>query len=370
MRWPALVKKEVLEILRQRELLFLILAVPFIEVIVLGYAVDRDIRNLPVEVVDLTGSRAGRRIVEEIGRIPSLRVVRAGRRPESALNILKSGRAKAVVTVRDAPAGPLHIYGMPEIQILLDGTDALASLVAGGALQTVAARSAVPRGAVEAFFPLVSVKTQVRFNPGLKRIYSFGPGFVGLLLTFLTFFLASLSLVREKERQTLDTLKASALTPLEICVGKGLPAMLVGVFHLAVGLPILLFWFGIPFRGGAGGLLLAALFYLAGITALALAISALSSSHRHAMFLAWYIIMTFLLLSGFFTPVESIPPEAWLSRAIAAVNPFRYLMAVVRGVMIKGSSWSDIQGDLFRLAGLCLTLMAGSYALLRRSLKR
>jgi ABC-2 type transport system permease protein len=370
MRIAHLLKKEMIEIIRQKELLFLILAVPFIEIILLGHVIATDIKNIPVEIVDVSGSPTARQIVREIGICPILRVTRVSRTPEDALDILKVGRAKAVVTLRDAPGGPLRIMGIPEVQVLLDGTDAYTTLVAAGALQGVLAHVVASLELPDSRLPAVTLKTQVRYNPDLKVIFSYGPGLVGLLLTFLTFFLASLSLIREKEQQTLDTLRISKLTPFEIFIGKGLPALIVGLIDLALGIPILLFWFKIPFRGNSGLMLLSAIIYLIAITSLAIAVSTLSSSHRQAMFLAWYIIMTFLLLSGFFTPLESMPPEAVLSRAIAAINPFRYLMNIVRGIMLKGGGLDSILSDVIALSGLCLVFSTISYALFRRSLKR
>lgn len=370
MRMIHLVKKELIEILRQRELLFLILVVPLVEIVLLGHVIATETRNLPVQVVNLSESPAAGRIIREVANCPGLRVPPAGRAPLDAFDILRSGRAKAVVTVRDAPSPARRALGVPEIQILLDGTDAFSAAFVEGALQGVIARSLQSREAPGSRRHAVSVKTQIIYNPDLKPIFSSGTGLVGLLLTFLTFILAALTLVREKEQQTLDTLLVSKLTPLEIFAGKGLPAALVGLFQLLVGLPILLVWFKVPFRGSAGWVLLGAVTYLLAVTSLALAVSALSSSHRQAMFLAWYIIMTFLLLSGFFTPVENIPPEAWLSRAIAAVNPFLYLMRIVRTVMLKGGGWSFVRADLLVLSGLSLVFMTVSYALFRRSLKR
>jgi len=280
------------------------------------------------------------------------------------------------VTIRDAPAGPLREAGIPEIQILVDGTEVFTPPAAAAALNAIVSdclRKFVPDRQAGDQAPAavsVSAKILVRFNPDLKAIDSQGPGLVGLLLTFVTFFIAGMSLVREKEQQTLDTLLVSRLKPLEIFIGKGLPAAAAGLFNLLLGIPLLMLWFKVPFRGHAALLFLAAIVYLAAIIALALAFSAVSSSQQQAMFLTWYTIMTIIVLSGFFTPLESMPPGAVLSRAIAAVNPFRYLMRIVRSIMLKGSGPGLILNDLLALAGLCLVFSAVSYFLFRRSLKR
>ena len=137
-----------------------------------------------------------------------------------------------------------------------------------------------------------------------------GPGIVGFLLTIITMFLTSASLVREKEQQTLDTLLMSPLSTLEIYVGKALPAAMIGLVDMVIGLLVVVLWFDIPFRGSLFYLFLAALVYLAAILSYALLISVLSATTQQAMFFAWFSLMIFLLMSGFFTPVENIPPAA------------------------------------------------------------
>jgi ABC-2 type transport system permease protein len=383
MRIAYLLKKEVTEIVRQKELVFLILIVPLLEIIILGYVVATEIRGIPVDIIDLSGGRAAREIGQRISSRSIFHLRRIVRRPEEALEILKSGRARAVVTIRDAPAGPLRQAGIPEIQILVDGTDAFASQMALGALNDIIRDSMATgsRAGPDSWNPLlaargdpsvspIKVKTVVRFNPDLRAIDSQGPGLVGLLLTFVTSFIAGLALVREKEQQTLDTLLVSRLRPIEIFIGKSLPAGAAGLLNLLFGIPLLMFWFKVPFRGSVGLLLLASIIYLAAIVSLALAYSALSSTQQQVMFLTWYTIMTIVVLSGFFTPLESIPSEAVLSRAIAAVNPFRYLMRIVRSIMLKGGGLSFVLGDLLMLSALCVVFSTVSYALFRRSLKR
>ena len=370
MRLGSLVRKEIVEILRQREFLFLLLAAPLLETIFLGYVIAVDIRRVPVEIVNLSAGPAARRIADRVEANPSFRIVRRSSSPADPLDILREGRSKAVITLRDRIPAPSGAGELPETQIVLDGSEIMAALYSASVFRDIlfeAAREALPP---EARAPGLDVKTRVRFNPGLKNIDSLGPGLVGLLLTVLTVLIGASTLVREREQQTIDTLRLSRLTPFQVLLGKGAPAVLAGVIGLILGLPLLMIWFRVPFRGNAGALALAALLYLVAVTALSLLISAAASTHAQSMLLSWYVIMIILLLSGFFTPAESIPAGPVPARAIAAVNPFRFLMQVVRGVMLKGNGVADACRDLAALAGLGLGYSGLAWLAFRRVFRR
>lgn len=155
-------------------------------------------------------------------------------------------------------------------------------------------------------FPLES-RTLIRFNPDLKSINTIGPGIVALLLTIISMFLTSIALVREKEQQTMDTLLVSRLTPIEIYIGKALPMAILGLIEMGIGILVVILVFRIPLRGNLIVLLPASLIFLFAILSYALLISTLCSSQQQALFFGWFSMVTFLLLSGLFTPVENIP---------------------------------------------------------------
>jgi ABC-2 type transport system permease protein len=369
MRLWSLIRKEVVEILRQREFLFLLLVVPLIETVLLGYVVAIDIRNVPVAVVATTDGPVARRIERRIAEDPAFRVVTATPAPAEPLDLLREGRAKAVVVLRDRVPDPGPAGGIPEVQIVIDGSEISTALYSDGTLRRIAAE-AIADALPPAALPGLAVETRVRFNPGLRTIDSWGPGLVGLLLTVLTVLIGASTLARERDQQTIDTLRLSRLGSLRLVLGKGTPAVLAGAVGLILGLPLLVLWFRVPFRGSVAILILAALLYLVAASALALVISALASSHGQSMLLSWYVIIVAILLSGYFTPVESIPAGILLPRAIAAVNPFRYLMLVVRGVMLKGNGLADSARDLLSLAGLAFGYFALAGLVFHRVFRR
>jgi len=203
----------------------------------------------------------------------------------------------------------------------------------------------------------VEAKTLIRFNPELKSINYMGPGIVALLLTILTLFFTSISLVREKEQQTMDTLLISRLTTIEIYIGKAIPMGVIGFLQMSFGVAVVMFWFRIPVRGNLLYLVLSAVIFLCAILSYALLISTLVSTQQQALFFAWFSMITFILLSGLFTPTQNVP--GWL-QFIVKVNPLAYLIKVIREIFLKGNGIEYFYRDLLALVVIAVVIMSVS----------
>jgi ABC-2 type transport system permease protein len=362
-----LVKKELIEITRQKELLALMFIAPVIQIIILGYVISTDIRHVPVGIVNLSRGQAAEQIIQRIRQTSLFSVRYVSDHSEDYLYRLKKGEVKTVLIFRDALDKKRLILKYPEVQILMDGIDSNTSMIAAGyfngIIKNYILNDMERRGQG---MPLVG-KTVFRFNPQLRSINYMGPGIVAFLLTIITIFLTSASLVREKEQQTLDTLLMSPLSTLEIYIGKALPAALIGLVDMVIGLLVVVLWFGIPFRGNLFYLFLAALVYLTAILSYALLISVLSATQQQAMFFAWFSLMIFLLMSGFLTPVDNIPP---VLRLLADINPMRYLVKIIREIFLKGNGITYFWKDLLALGGIALTLMSVSLLNFKRFISK
>jgi ABC-2 type transport system permease protein len=355
MKLRYLFKKELLEIIRQKELLFLIFVAPVLQIIILGYVVSTDIRHVPVGIVNLSRGRAAEQMIQRISDSELFRVREVSRQPGDYLSIFKKGKVKAIIVFRDALDRKKNILKYPEVQILMDGIDSNTSLIAAGYFNGIIKNYIFTEMSRRGQALPLQAKTVFRFNPELRSINFMGPGIVGFLLTILTIFLTSVSLVREKEQQTLDTLLMSRLNTFEIYIGKALPAVLIGMVDMVIGLSVVVLWFGIPFRGNILELFLTSLVYVAAILSYALLISVLSSTQQQAMFFAWFSLLIFLLMSGFFTPVENIPAGL---RFVADINPLRYLMKIIREIFLKGNGIAYFWKDLLTLSGISLAMLS------------
>jgi ABC-2 type transport system permease protein len=362
-----LVKKELIEIVRQKELLVLMFIGPVIQIIILGYVISTDIRHVPVGIVNLAKGQAAGQMIERVRRTPLFNVRHESDRSEDYLYLLKKGEVKAMLIFRDALDKKRNVMKYPEVQILMDGMDSNTSMIAAGYFNGIIKNYILnDMERLGQGLPLAG-KPVFRFNPELRSINYMGPGIVGFLLTIITMFLTSASLVREKEQQTLDTLLISPLSTLEIYIGKALPAALIGLADMVIGLLVVVLWFGIPFRGNLFYLFLASLVYLAAILSYALLISVLSATTQQAMFFAWFSLMIFLLMSGFLTPVDNIPP---VLRLLADINPLRYLIKIIREIFLKGNSIAYFWKDLLILSGIAVTLVSISLLNFKRFISK
>jgi len=370
MKLLYLVKKELIEVLRQKEFLVLLFVAPLIQVVVLGYVVTTDIRSIPVEIVNLSRGAKAAEIVTRIESTPLFRVTKVTPRVEDFEAVLKKGEVRAVIIFRDPADKNKSPLKYPEVQILMDGIDANTSLIAAGYFNGIIKEyilSDIRRRGQD--MPIVN-RTLIRFNPRLRSINYMGPGIVALLLTMLTLFITALSIVREKEQQTMDTLLMSRLSPLEIYVGKAAPAALIGLIDMALGVGVVALWFRIPIRGSLLDLFLVSVIYLAAILSFALLISTLVSNQTQAMFFTWFAMVTFMLLGGFLTPLENLRQNAPALIPLVEINPFRYLIEVIREIFLKGNGLGHFWRQILALLGIAVTLTAISLANFKRLISK
>ncbi|MCD6517625.1 MAG: ABC transporter permease [Candidatus Aminicenantes bacterium] len=367
MRIFYLFKKELIEILRQREMLVLIFIAPILQTIVLGYVVTTDVKNIPVQVVNLSESRAAFRIVNRINHSSLFDVKKVSHSPEDAVSIFKKGTAKAIIVLRDSfEAGNKNIR-YPEVQILMDGIDANTAGIAAGYFNGIVRYYIMTDIKQKGFELPLESQTVIRFNPDLESINYMGPGIVALLLTMISMFLTSIGIVREKEQQTMDTLLISRLTPIEIFTGKALPMALLGLIEMGIGIAVVILVFNIQIRGSLLYLFITAVIFLFAILSYALLISTLCNSQQQALFFSWFSMVTFLLLSGLFTPIENIPRAF---RWLADINPLRYLIRIIRELFLKGNDITYFTKDLLIMTGIMVVLLSLSIVNFKRMVSR
>ncbi len=187
------------------------------------------------------------------------------------------------------------------------------------------------------------------------------PGILVILVTIIGMFLTALNLVREKELGTSEQINVTPIRKYHFILGKLFPFWVIALFELAFGLTIGRLFFHLPVLGSVGLLFLYASVYLLVVLGIGLFISTLASSQQQVMFLSFFFMLTFILMSGIFTPVESMP--LWAQR-INIINPFAYFMKVIRMILLKGSGFADIQRDFYSLiiyASVILSLAVWRY---------
>ena len=337
-RIGILVWKEFLELRQSPRLIGLIVVVPVIQLVLLGYAATTDITNVPIVVVDGDRSPRSRQLLERFAASRHFEVIGALDHPDDAGGYLARGEAWLAIVV---PPGFQRAVdtGFPEaarqVQILADGTDANSSGVAlayasgliGDVSRELLPASARPQAAIE---PHV----RVWFNPELESRDFMVPGVIALLLLVITSNLSSMAIVRERELGTLEQLNVTPLGRWELILGKLLPYGLVGFVDVLLVMPVAILWFEVPFEGSVTLLLASSVAYLLCTLGLGLFVSTISSTQQQAMMTStFFFLVPMIYLSGFIFPIENMPP---LMQWVTTLIPLRYFLVIVRGVFLKG----------------------------------
>jgi len=353
----AFMVKEVQHILRDRQTLTILILMPLLQVLLFGYALRTDIQDIRVAVVDPTPDYATLALRNRLGATDRFRIVDV--LPDASRLETLFRRNEADVGVELAPRfGARLARGEPaEIQLIADASDpnggtTMAAYV-NAVIDDFTAQMGGSRGAVH-----IALDTRMRFNPTLASVNLFVPGLIALVITLVSALMTAISLSREKERGTLESLLVSPLRPWQIIVGKVLP-------YLALGLTIVLLvlaaaWgvFRVPFRGSLALLLGEALLYTLVSLALGVLIAARTSSQRSAMLGALVgTMMPNALLSGMIFPIASMP--AWL-RLVTYIVPARWFIVIARGVMLEGVGVANLWAETAVLVLMTVVLLVAA----------
>jgi ABC-2 type transport system permease protein len=335
-RIRQIVRKEVRQLLRDPRARPILFVAPIIQLFLFGYAVNTDVRNTPLAVLDLDRSAASRQLVDEIEASGYFKTVVRAERPGELVESLDRGQALIALEIPPLFSRDLASGRGAVVQVLVDGTDSNTGTIALGNLRrAILAYGLQKSGLGENLAKGPRLEPRAWFNPSLEsRAYNV-PGVIGILILLMCLLLTSFSVVRERELGTLDQLRVSPVKPAELILGKTIPVAGVALIDLALITAVGTAWFGIPLRGSLLVLLAASLlFILSGLTA-GLLISTVSKTQQEAFLTMYLVLLPSIILSGFFFPIYSMPE---LFQWISFLNPLRYFLEIVRGVFLKGAS--------------------------------
>lgn len=362
-RTLALARKELLHVRRDAVLPRLIVLLPVALLLLFGYALNTNVRDIRLAVVDASRDRVSQRITAAFRAEDRFEPLAYSSEAE-ALAAARAGQVRAVLTIPPGAQAALRAAQPVPFTFAVDGSDptfaAQARAAAAAATQDLLTALGAVRAA-QGTFSLPARPTQVTlFNPDNRSALYLVPGLSGLILTMICVMLTALSVVRERETGTIEALIATTVKPAEVIVGKLLPYFAFGSLDAALVLTLGHWLFGVPMRGSVGLLILAALLFVAGSLGLGLLISTVARTQPQAMFATLAIILPSVFLSGFLLPLEGL--NRFFS-GLSTLVPLRYYLQAVRGLMLRGATWDDLRG-----AFLGLTVFAGA-ALLLASLR-
>ena len=349
------VRKETLHLLRDRQTLAILLLFPVLQVLIFGFAVRTDVRNIAIAVVDPTPDVATRELRERLAASDRFHVVSVAPTPAGLERQFRTGDIRqALVLPSDVERRIGRGDSLP-IQLLTDGSDPNT----GGIMQGYAGavverwyREAVPNRAGLRIEP----QTRMRYNPTLESAHLFVPGLVAFVLTIISALMTAISITREKETGTMEMLLVSPIRPQAIVVGKVIPYIVLGFISVLLVLVASRTVFGVPLRGSLALLLAESGLYIVTALSLGVVISTVAPNQRTAMIAALAgLLMPTLLLSGFIFPIDSLPRPLQL---LSYVVPARWFLTIVRGIMIKGAGLETLWQETLVLVGMTLLLLA------------
>jgi ABC-2 type transport system permease protein len=341
LRIRRMIAKELRQLLRDPKSKRMIFGAPIIQLLLFGYAVNTDVRNVATFLVDRDRTAASRQLVQAFTASGYFRVVGTSDRASDLGDALDRGTARVGLEIPAGYAADLKGGRSPAVQLLLDGTNSNTATVAGGyARQIVQSENVEVAAASGALLPrAVELRARAWFNPSLSsRIYNV-PAVIGAILFMMCLLLTALAVVRERETGTLEQLLVSPLSAGELILGKTIPVAGIALVQMALISTVAILWFDVPLRGSIPALLVAAgLFIVAGLS-LGLFISTISNTQQEAFLSMFLFLLPAVILSGFLYPIDTMPT---FFEQLTMINPLRHFLWVVRAIFLKGAGFADV----------------------------
>ncbi len=353
LRVRELVRKEFIQLFRDRKNRPLLVIAPLVQLIVFGYVVTTDVRDIRVGLVDQSRTPASRRLIDTVNGNKTFRITHRLDDPKELDRLLLQRRVNIGIVIPPDFTRKMRSGQTADIQILVDGSMSNMAAVRISYTLTVLERynSEVLRELFRRRIDFGEIEGRIRtwYNPNLDSQYFYVPGIVAFLVMLLSLLFTSMAVVREKEAGTMEQLIVTPLKPFEFVLGKTVPFIIIAQGQMIMVIVFAILWFKIPMVGSTLLLLAATCIFLLSTLGIGLLISTVSRTQQQAMMTNFFFILPFFMLSGFVFPVSNMPTIVqWLTH----LNPLRHFLIVIRGVFLKGTGITVLWPQLLELAVL------------------
>jgi len=337
-----LLQKEFLQIFRNKTILPLIFVLPVVQLVVLVNAATMDMKNIRVTIVDNDISTQSQRLIQDLNASLFFNVGDLQATKKASLNLMKSNKTDVVIYIPNGFSKKIHQPNCAPLQIITDAIDIQRAQLAYGYISGIIQKLAMEWQTDPSLLlqqRTIKSHTSYWFNPELNYKYFMLPGILVILVTIIGLFLSAINLVREKEIGTAEQMNVTPVKKYQFIIGKLMPFMVIGLIELSIGLLIGQILYGIPFNGNPLVLFSFTSLYLLVILSLGLVLSSQSETQQQVVFMSYFFMLIFILMSGVFTAVENMPQWALY---INTINPMYYFMTVIRSVVLKGAGFIDL----------------------------
>jgi ABC-2 type transport system permease protein len=360
-RLMSIIRKEFIQIFRDPRTLILIIVMPMLQLFLLGYAATTDVKNISLAVWDQSHSPQSRALLDAFRAANYFSIDYSVGSEDEYKNLIEQGRIRAALIIPPDYEQRL-VEGKAQVSLVLDGSDAT---VGGTALSTakligqsyatkVLTEQAALTGRPSSFNPPLDVRTQVWYNPDLIAAYFNVPGVIGMILYFITTLLTASSIVRERERGTIEQLIVTPIRSWELVVGKILPYSILALIDMVEVLIIGHWWFKVPIKGDLGLIFALSGLFLISSLGIGLFASTVANTQQEAFITVMVTMLPSLFLSGFFFPIEAMPQ---FLQYVSAIVPLRYYLVIIRALLLKGVGFSALQNEVLALTIFAVVIM-------------
>lgn len=355
--FTAILYKEFIVVLRDPMTLFFMLFPPLVEMIAFGYALDTDVKHMAMVVFNEDRTVESRQLIERFVNTQAFRFAGEVNSIEELETTIRRGKAYVGLQIPPNFTRELRAGRTARVQVLIDGSN---STIATAALNTSLAIAF--RQSALALLPTtgrrdlpVEVRPQILYNPGMRSPNFYVPGVIGIVLQIGAVFATAMSLVRERERGTLEQLLVSPLSRWGLMLGKLTPYLVITMCMATFLFAIMRWVFGIPIAGSVLAMYASALVYIFSLLSLGLLVSTKAQNQMQALQISMTLILPSVFFSGFIFPRDTMP---WIFQALGAVLPTTYFIDLMRGIILRGAGWADFWFPFVVLIGMSIGLFA------------
>ncbi len=367
----SIIRKEFLQIFRDPRTLAMIIIMPIMQLFLLGYAATTDVKNISMTVWDQSKTIQSRNLLDAFRAADYFVIEHSVGSLEEYQALIESGDTRVVLVIPPDYDRRL-IEGNAQVLMVLDGSDATVGATAlstarlvGQAYSTkIMSEQSSLAGRIAPSAP-VEVRTQVWYNPDLNSAFFNIPGVIGMILSFITSILTATTIVRERERGTIEQLIVTPIRSWELIAGKLLPYVILGFIETFEILLIGHWWFGVPIRGSGGLIILTSGLFLMSSLGIGLLASTLANTQQEAMMTVMMFNLPMIFLSGFFFPIAAMPK---FLQIVSYAIPLRYYLTIIRSLLIKGVGLAAIQSEVIALIIFGVVIMGAASLRFRKRL--
>ena len=368
-RIREIVRKEFIQLFRDRKNRPILVVMPFIQLLVFGYVVSTDVRDIKVGLLDQSRTAESRLVSQAFEGSPVFRVTHRADDPRELEDLLL--RRKVDVAVKIGPDFSERVRSgrTAAVQVLADGS--MSNLAGVRIAYTLQVLDRLNQAFIRELLPQrievgrIDARVRTWYNPNLESRDFFVPGIVAVLIMIISLLFTSMAIIREKEVGTMEQLIVTPMRPFELILGKTIPYILISIAQMVAVTLFAVFWFDIPILGSAVLMFLGVCLFLLSTLGIGLFISTISATQQQAMLTTFFFIVPFFMLSGFVFPIDNMPVVVqWLTY----LDPLRYMLVIIRGVFLKGVGMDVLWPQYAALTILGGAVFAGAVGRFRKRL--